>query len=189
MWLRKLLGRVSGPPKKHVGNDLAGNKYFSMPLAPEGESALTKIEQEVRDMEEKDEHSPERLHETEKRWVEFVSSVHDPTQVPVQWQSWLKYRRFDPPSTTELLRFEHEQRNLAHRVRELAQEDEKTRIQQASRSRRGEDEDANSFDAFLSGINNAGNSSAPPPPPPSDGLSDASKREEWNPNAEPHSDR
>ena len=54
--------------------------------------------------------------EVERRWVEHSSAAYTPEELPVEWQSWLRHTRPQPPSEEEVAALEARRQQVAKRV-------------------------------------------------------------------------
>ena len=68
--------------------------------------------------------------EPERREVEYKDDIPDPTQVPMPWYAWLRYRRDDAPTPAELRQYDVDAAALAARVRAIDEADAKMRRQE-----------------------------------------------------------
>ncbi|EFA80162.1 hypothetical protein PPL_06984 [Heterostelium album PN500] len=68
----------------------------------------------------------------EKRTIEFYDGVPNPRIIPVQWSSWLGFRRDDAPSILELEQEEYRQEAIKVKSKKLEEEDKKLRLQEIS---------------------------------------------------------
>lgn len=84
--------------KAYKGSDLIGNMYFEAPSTAIGLSKKRTIE-----------YSDGRNH----------ISQYDPDTIPIEWQSWMRHTRKDPPTITELLTNISNQKQVQERVEEL----------------------------------------------------------------------
>ncbi|RKP39664.1 hypothetical protein BJ085DRAFT_37246 [Dimargaris cristalligena] len=62
-----------------------------------------------------------------RRWVELTTdsdhySQYDVNKVPVQWQSWLRHTRFDPPSVEEIAKADARRELIQQRAKEIDRE-------------------------------------------------------------------
>ena len=57
--------------------------------------------------------------EVERRWVEHSSAAYMPEELPVEWQSWLRHTRPQPPSEEEVAAFEAYRHQVAEKVATL----------------------------------------------------------------------
>ncbi|XP_077982062.1 NADH dehydrogenase [ubiquinone] 1 alpha subcomplex assembly factor 2-like [Glandiceps talaboti] len=89
--------------KKLVGTDHLGNKYYEV------EKRTTKFGGERR----------------KRRFVESGISYHEyePGLIPIEWESWIRWKRGDPPTMEEVLRREKMTMVVKERAKELERKD------------------------------------------------------------------
>ncbi|GAA5829667.1 hypothetical protein JCM3766R1_001257 [Sporobolomyces carnicolor] len=146
--LRRALRSVGirvGKDRYLVGTDLEGNAFYERPH-PEFPDEWRKNKRYV-----------------EYRVTRYLSDYNFHT-VPVQWSSWMRRTRRDPPTLTELEQDYYRQLRLKHNVEQLklAYEDEKLRLQQRNddallltqgqRQGQGENEDRVVHDPMMAGL-------------------------------------
>eukprot|EP01098_Paradermamoeba_levis_P005889 TRINITY_DN244_c0_g1_i1.p1 TRINITY_DN244_c0_g1~~TRINITY_DN244_c0_g1_i1.p1 ORF type:complete len:129 (-),score=35.50 TRINITY_DN244_c0_g1_i1:178-564(-) len=93
---------------KQVGSDLSGNSYF------------IKIESK-----------------STRRFVKINNETGGNNPIPVEWQSWLAWRREEPPTLDELTKSQVRLKNLKIKVKELEEADEKLKIQERAHHESG----------------------------------------------------
>eukprot|EP00761_Pharyngomonas_kirbyi_P013185 gb/GECH01013212.1/.p1 GENE.gb/GECH01013212.1/~~gb/GECH01013212.1/.p1 ORF type:complete len:156 (+),score=35.28 gb/GECH01013212.1/:1-468(+) len=114
MIINFIRSRVTG--KNKVGRDLKGNKYYTRETAT-GEKRIV----------------------TYRRGApELVSGVPDPNDLPVEWQSWLSYRRATPPTIEEQEQLRDLRKEIQRRAKEWEEKDQRLRLQEMAQKARGE---------------------------------------------------
>jgi NADH:ubiquinone oxidoreductase subunit len=76
----------------------------------------------------------------EKREVKYARNDIDPRSIPVEWQSWLAFRRAEPPSAEESVRLATQRAEIKQRALEWDEEDRKMRLREQAAKRLAEEQ-------------------------------------------------
>ncbi|XP_033974316.1 NADH dehydrogenase [ubiquinone] 1 alpha subcomplex assembly factor 2 [Trematomus bernacchii] len=99
-----VLRRTFGIVREHVGTDLVGNKYYHIPEQKTWTGRSVRARRMV-----------VAANATEYEYVEG--------SIPMEWDSWIRGRRKEPPSVEELLKNQSYRDNMKIKAREVEEKD------------------------------------------------------------------